>query len=353
MKIVSVVGTRPNLVKEYAMHRHFKKRGIAEILVHSGQHYDYEMSEVFFDQLGIPRPKYVNTMLKGSHAQETSTIMTYMEAVLMQERPTATLIYGDVNSTLAAAVASAKLRIPVIHVEAGVRSEMRYNPEEINRRVADAISDLLFPNTREAYDHLMREGYPEDRVFQVGDIMLDALLTASREHDIPTNSGDYHMLTVHRAENTDDPARLRMIVDAAVALGEKICFPVHPRTEKQLRDFGLMEKLETCNRIELLPPLGFLEFLRLLAGCNKVITDSGGVRREGYMLGKPVITLIGIIWFPEIVKSGWTRVIDKLESPEQIAAAIRTHAPTGPRPPVFGDGTAAAKIVDVIADRYS
>jgi UDP-N-acetylglucosamine 2-epimerase len=230
---------------------------------------------------------------------------------------------------------------------------MRYNPEEINRRVADSVADLLFPNTREAYEHLIREGYPENSVFEVGDIMLDSLLTASREHNIPIESGDYHVLTIHRAENTDDPERLRTIVQSVVELGEKVCFPVHPRTEKCLQEHGLMEKLQACETVEILPPMGFLEFLRLLAGCNKVITDSGGVRREGYMLGKPVITLIGIIWFPEIVKSGWLRVVDRLESPTMVAEQIRSHAPTGPRPPVFGDGTAAAKIVDIIAERYS
>lgn len=351
MKIVSIVGTRPNLVKEYAVHRQLQRWGIEEVLVHTGQHYDYEMSDLFFEELSLPRPHYINTLVKGSHAQETATIMVFVEDVLLAEQPDATLVYGDVNSTLAAAVASAKLRVPVAHVEAGIRSQAHYNPEEVNRRVADVLAEVLFPATQSAYDHLIAEGYDPKVTHLVGDTILDALQQAMREHHIAVTQGDYLVATVHRAENADDPARLANIVEALCRAPQPVRFPVHPRTGKSLRQFGLWDRLERQSHVELLPSLGFLSFLRLLAGCDRVVTDSGGVRREGYMLGKPVVTLIDLIWFPELIASGWNQVADP-GSAEGILEVLRSHRPQGERPPVFGDGRAAERIARILAERY-
>ncbi|MFP6642808.1 MAG: UDP-N-acetylglucosamine 2-epimerase (non-hydrolyzing) [Candidatus Latescibacterota bacterium] len=351
MKIITITGTRPNFVKEYAMNRVLAERGIEEVLVHTGQHYDYELSEQFFSELKLPRPNYINTLVKGTHAWETATIMTFIEDVLSVEQPDATLVYGDVNSTLAGALASSKLRIPVAHIEAGVRSDARYNPEEINRRVTDVISDQLFAGTTSAQDNLLAEGYDPKRVHLVGDVLYDALRMACEEHGITCRQGDYDVLTVHRAENTDDETRMTDIVDAVCACGRTMRFPVHPRTEGRLKQLGLWERLQDCPHIELLPPMGFLDFLRLLAGCHKVITDSGGVRREGYMLGKPVITLIDIVWFPEIVDSGWVRVADPRDR-DGMVQAMTEHDPQTERPDVFGDGYAAGRIADILKQTY-
>lgn len=350
MKIVSVVGTRPNIVKEYALQRQLVTRGIEEVVVHTGQHYDYEMSELFFQELKLDRPDYVNTLVKGTHAQETGMIMTFIEDVLVAETPDATLIYGDVNSTLAAAIASAKLGIPVVHVEAGIRSPARNNPEEINRRVADVLSDILFPVTQDAFDNLVDEGHDQASIYLAGDIVLDALQQAMAENDISCERGDYHVATIHRAENTDDPKRLRNIVTALCQIPGRVQFPVHPRTAKSLKSSGLWSVLQDSGNVEILQPLGFLSFLRLLAGCDKVITDSGGVRREAYMLGKPAITLIDLIWFPELVTSGWNLVADA-DSSEAIVMAVKSLEPPKERPPLFGDGRAAHRIADVLIER--
>ena len=351
MKIITITGTRPNFVKEYAMNRELADRGIEEVLVHTGQHYDYELSEQFFHDLNLPRPNYINTLVKGSHAWETATIMTFIEDVLSAEQPDATLVYGDVNSTLAGAIASSKLGIPVAHIEAGVRSSARYNPEEINRRVTDVVSDQLFAGTTSARDNLLAEGYDPGRVHLVGDVLFDALRTACETHGIRQYRGEYDVLTVHRAENTDNEARLTAIVEAVGATERSIRFPVHPRTESRLKQLELWDRLQDFEHIEVLPPLGFLQFLELLAGCHKVITDSGGVRREGYMLGKPVITLIDIVWFPEIVESGWVRIADAHDW-EGMASAIAEHDPQTERPDVFGDGHAARRIVDILSQTY-
>jgi UDP-GlcNAc3NAcA epimerase len=350
MKIVSIVGTRPNFIKEYVMFPQFQARGIEEVLVHTGQHFDYEMSELFFEQLEIPRPHYMNEVIKGKHGRETGEMMGFIESVLMDEQPDATLVYGDVNSTMAAALASAKLRIPVVHIEAGLRTPFRYNPEEINRRVADTVSDLLFPHIREAYESLMREGYDPADVFLPGDIMKDSLLKITEKYGIEPTKGDYCVATVHRAENTEDPKRLEAILDGFLTSHIPIKFAVHPRTSKRMAQLGLIKKIEQSKVVELLPPIGYLDFMRLMAGADRVLTDSGGVRREAYILGKPVVNLTNIVWVPEMVSCGWSLIADA--DSKKIADAIRNHNPSGERPEIFGDGHAAERIAEIIEKRY-
>lgn len=350
MRIASIIGTRPNFIKEFPFHRAAQDAGVEEILIHTGQHYDYVMSEIFFQQLKLPKPHYINEVMKGRHGQETAGMLTFIEDVLMHERPDVTLVYGDVNSTLAGALASAKLRIPVAHVEAGIRSHARFNPEEINRRMTDAASDILFPNTQVAYEALIQEGRSADDTFLVGDIVRDSLELVLKEQKIQPARGDYLVATLHREENTDSPERLRTILDGLRRSNRRIVFPIHPRTRKRLEQFNLTELVTSSGNIEMKETMGYVEFIRLLAGADKVLTDSGGVRREAYLLGKPVIGLIDIVWVPAMVACGWKKIADA--DTQAILQAIEHHEPTGPRPELFGDGKAASRMVEILRQRY-
>lgn len=350
MKILSVVGTRPNFIKELLVNQEMHSRGHRQALVHTGQHYDYEMSRIFFKQLGLPDPDYHLQVNNSSGTHQTAEMLTAIDDIMEAENPDVTLVYGDVTSTLAGALASVRREIPVAHVEAGIRTEAFYNPEEINRRGTDALSELLLANVQDAYDRLIAEGHPERNVMMTGDVMNDVLQKIVRECNVEVKRGDYCVCTLHRAEDVDNPERLSAIVNGLVDSGERILFPIHPRTRKRLEEFNLVDKLESAGNIELSRPKGYLEFVRMLAGANKVITDSGGVRREAYILGKPVIVVIGITWFPCILRTGWKKVTDA--NTEAIVDAIRNFEPNGERPELFGDGRAYVKIVDAIIDRF-
>lgn len=350
MKIVSIVGTRPNFIKEYAIEMACRKRGIKKIIVHTGQHYDFKMSDIFFKELSLPRPKYINVIKKRTHGKETAATLYFLEEVLSKERPDVTLVYGDVNSTLAAAIASVKLRIPVAHIEAGIRSKQIYNPEEINRRVTDCVSDTLFAVTRESYQALINEGHSRKNVFLVGDVLKDSLNAIVKRHNIKVSRGDYHLATVHREENVDSHLRLKNIISGFLASKRHIKFLLHPRTEKALKAYNLFRRLKRSGNVELLPSLGYLEFIRLLAGADKVLTDSGGVRREAYLLKKPVISLIDMVWFPAILNCGWKYIADAQK--EKIVDAIYNFNPQSQHPNIFGDGRAAIRIVSILRKRY-
>jgi len=350
MKIVSVVGTRPNFTKEYSIYRACKSAGVEEIIIHTGQHYDYSMSQIFFQELEIPKPDYINEILKGRQGYETATMLTFIEDVLIEEKPDVTLVYGDVNSTVAAGLASVKLKIPVAHVEAGLRTGVLYNPEEVNRKVADAVSEVLFPHIQEAYDSLMHEGYPDENVYLVGDLVKDTLVDIVRRFDIKIKRDGYVLATIHRAENTDDLERLTNIVEALIESNAQIKLPLHPRTKNKMIEFGIFKYLEECPRIEIMEPLGYLALIKLMAHSDKVVTDSGGLRREAYMLEKPVITLIDIIWVQSLITNGWKKVCDADKG--KIIDAIQNHNPSGPRDEIFGDGHAAEKMIKILLERF-
>lgn len=346
---MSVVGTRPNFIKEMLINKYLKGKGIEEVLVHTGQHFDYEMSKLFFEELELPEPEYKLEVSTGYHGKQTAEILSEVEKILLKERPSVTLVYGDVNSTAAAALASAKLRIPVAHVESGVRDESIYNPEEINRRVTDHLSETLFAPTKEAYDNLIKENFPSGNVFLTGDVVKDSVLYIIKKFNLRKKKGDYHLATVHRAENTDSKARLSRIINAFLESEKRIIFPIHPRTKKKMIEYGIYNKLNGSN-VEVVDAKGYIEFIKLLSGADRVLTDSGGVRREAYILGKPAITLIRIIWFPEMVKYGWNRVTDA--DPDEILEALRSFQPPKKRPPIFGDGKAAERCVNILEKRY-
>ncbi len=350
MKIISVVGTRPNFVKEFLVNRECRRNGLHEILVHTGQHYDYEMSQVFFENFGLPEPDHFLAIPNHDGISFTSECLIRLGRIIHDERPDAVLSYGDVNSTLAAAVAAAKSRVPFIHVEGGIRSKDLYNPEEINRRVSDTLADVIFCCTATDRENLHREGFPADRAVLSGDLMKDALDETLRELAIPVRREGYLVLTLHREENVSDHDRLRGIFEGLMLSGRRIIFPAHPRTRRELGACGLTRRIAR-SAIEITAPLSYPDFIRLQAGADKILTDSGGVRREAYLLRKPCIVLIDLSWFPEIERAGWK--VRTGPDPERIAALIRDFEPNGEYREIFGDGSAHVKIVAELRRRYA
>ncbi len=314
MKIVVVVGARPQFIKHAALSPELRKFH-HEILVHTGQHYDYNMNKVFFDQLGIPAPDYNLGIGSGSHGRQTAEMLKAIEEIILKEKPDLVLVYGDTNSTLAGALAAAKLHIRIAHVEAGLRSYDRSMPEEVNRVLTDHCSDLLFCPTQTAVDNLKKEGLTRG-VFFTGDVMVDAL---ARNRQLAESSDilerleltpqQYLVVTLHRAANTDVLENLTNIVDALVELagmGYTIVFPVHPRTRKYLEEYGLSILHE---RIKLIEPLGYFDFLKLMAHASKILTDSGGIQKEACILRVPCITLRDTTEWPETVQDGWNVLV--------------------------------------------
>ena len=351
MKVISVLGARPNFNKYLMISKSFKGEKVREVVIHTGQHSDYEMSQIFFDELELPKPDYFFNVNSGLHGVQTAEILVKTEEVLLREKPDVTLVIGDVNSTVAGALASSKLRIPIAHVEAGPRNRLWLMPEEINRRVSDHLSDTLFAPTKEAYNNLLKENIPREKIFLTGDVIKDTLIYIRKKFRIKTARKNYLLATVHREENTDSRERLKSIFDGLMKCGQKVVLPLHPRTRKRLIEYNMLDKISGSN-VELTEPKGYIEFIRLLAGARKVLTDSGGVRREAYILGKPLITLIEEdgIWWPETVECGWNRIVGP--NTEKIVDAVENFEPRGMRPRIFGDGHAARGIVDILMKRY-
>ncbi|RJS71602.1 UDP-N-acetylglucosamine 2-epimerase (non-hydrolyzing) [Methanophagales archaeon] len=294
MKIASVVGARPNFIKLAPVSKEFRKE-FDEIIIHTGQHYDYEMDKVFFDELGIPEPDYHLGVGSGSHGYQTGEMLKRTEKVLIKEKPDMVLVFGDTNSTLAGALAAVKLHIKVAHVEAGLRSFDKKMPEEINSVLTDHCSDLLFCPTETAVKNLKNEGITKG-VYLTGDVMVDALQEnikiaekKSRILDeLDLKPEEYYLATAHRAENTDDFSRLKSIVDAFCEI-ENIVFPCHPRTEKMFKKFNLWDRLQ--KRVKVIKPVGYFDMLVLEKNARKILTDSGGVQKEAYIFKVPCITL--------------------------------------------------------------
>jgi UDP-GlcNAc3NAcA epimerase len=349
MRILSVVGARPEFIQAAPVSRALR-RSHEEILVHTGQHYDYLMSQAFFDELDIPAPDYNLSVGSGSHARQTADILIRMEEVLLEEKPHLVIVRGDTNSTLAGSLAASKLHIPVAHIEAGERSFDRRMPEEINRLVADRLADVHFCASRAAVRHLEDEGITES-AYWVGDVMLDALLhnqaMARRKSSILSRlnlrRGTYALVTVHRAANTDDPRRLGQIVEALKYAPDTIVFPIHPRTRQALARLGL----EVGAQVRLLEPVSYYDMMVLEENARLIATDSGGVQREAYNLRVPCLTLRDETEWIETVKAGWNRLVGT--DPTAILEAWNGFSPPVEHPPIFGDGTAAKRIAAILA----
>ncbi len=349
-KIISVVGARPQFIKAAMVSRALRPH-CREILLHTGQHYDDNMSGVFFQQLGLPPPEIHLGVGSGTHAGQTARMLTGIEKVLLAEKPDWLLVYGDTNSTLAGALVAAKLQVPVAHVEAGLRSFNRKMPEEVNRVLADHVAEVLFCPAQAAVDNLAAEGITRG-VHIVGDVMADAmqyfLPIAAAQMDVIARLGlqpqAYALATIHRAANTDNPARLAAILRGLGMLDLPVVLPLHPRTRKA----ALQQGLQPAANIHLVDPVGYLEMLQLEANADCILTDSGGVQKEAYWAGVRCITLREETEWMETVALGWNRLVG-VDS-QAIVDAVNHWRPTGSRPPVYGDGQAANKIRQIILD---
>lgn len=347
-KIITILGARPQFIKAAAVSSEFS-RHFNEILVHTGQHYDANMSDVFFDELGIPKPKYHLNVGSGSHGAMTGAMLAAIEEVLLIEKPDFVMVYGDTNSTIAGSLAASKLLIPVIHVEAGLRSFNKAMPEEQNRILTDHISDLLFVPTQTAIDNLLKEGI-EKGVHNVGDVMYDGILhfteiAKGRSTILETlglKDNEFLLCTIHRAENTNDVNRLKGIIEGLNAVNETIVLPLHPRTQKYLSDYGI----ELKSHIKVIEPVGYLDMVRLESASKKIVTDSGGVQKEAYFLAKPCITMRDETEWVETVENGWNVIVGA--NTEKIKDAIENFNPTNQRKDYFGNGTAALQMVELI-----
>lgn len=362
MKIATIVGARPQFVKAAAFSRIAAARpGCEEILIHTGQHYDANMSDVFFRELNIPPPRHHLGVGSGRHGAQTGKMMELIEEILLLEKPQVVLIYGDTNSTLAGALAAAKQHIPVAHVEAGLRSFNRKMPEELNRIVSDAVSDVLFAPTREAVAQLKTEGIRGDKVVWSGDIMYDmallvreiSLRQSSILPDLALKPKGYYVATIHRAENTDDPRRLAAIVKCLERVGREIpvVLPLHPRTRAALVRENLLDALS--HAITLSEPLGFVDMVRLELDARAIITDSGGVQKEAFFYRIPCFVLRDETEWVELIEAGWNTLVPPAD-PAVMARVILDLQNRHPREiSPYGDGHAATIIADELIRRFN
>lgn len=363
MRILNVVGARPNSMKIAPLMEEYRRHcGIEPLLVHTGQHYDEKMSDLFFRQLGIPEPHINLGIGSGSHAVQTAEIMKAFETVVLEHEPDAVLVVGDVNSTIACGLVAVKLGVKLIHVEAGLRSGDRSMPEEINRVLTDSISELLFCTEQSGVDNLVKEGIAEEKIHLVGHVMIDTLLKNLEKarkstllddlmRDGYINGNGFAVLTLHRPSNVDDPIVFSRILDALEVIQNDlpIIFPIHPRTRGNLTAMGLEQRVGGLSQLHLLPPVGYLDFLKLQSSARLVLTDSGGIQEESTILKVPCITLRENTERPVTAEIGSNQVAGT--DPERIISAY-TAAVSGrwrqPQVPPLWDGKAAERIVDII-----
>ncbi len=369
MKIVTIIGARPQIIKAAALSRTIKKHfasQITEIIVHTGQHYDENMSQIFFDELGIPAPNFNLSVGSGSHGKQTATMISGIEDVLLQEKPQAIVLYGDTNSTLAGAIAASKIHIPVVHIEAGLRSFNKAMPEEVNRIMCDHVSTLLFSPTKTGYTNLVNEGFKEKntapynnnnpKIYQSGDVMYDNSLYFSEVAETQTTIIEKHKLTknkfilatIHRNNNTDEPERLNALFKALYSISEKhqldVLLPLHPRTAKLLSfnlDRELYEKIKASVHFKIIEPVSFLEMIALEKNCQIVMTDSGGVQKEAFYFEKPCVILRPETEWVELVECGTAIIADANEHKITEAFALLTSKKDMQFPKLYGDGKAA------------
>jgi UDP-GlcNAc3NAcA epimerase len=377
MRIVTIVGARPQFIKAgvvnraiQAFNRKLRKKQIREVLVHTGQHYDYLMDKVFFEELELPKPDYHLGVGSGSHARQTGMMLERIERVLQKEKPEAVVVYGDTNSTLAGALAAAKLNIPVAHVEAGLRSYNQAMPEEVNRLLTDHLSTFLFCPTEKAIGNLSKEGVKDGSrriVKNVGDVMYDSILyyskIAKRKSTILKDLGldrrhesrvtSYYLATLHRAENTDDPHVLKSLLKALNEIGIKtpVILPLHPRTKKMMKVYHLLPEF---NNIKFIEPVSYLDMLQLEKNAKAILTDSGGIQKEAFWFKVPCLTLREETEWVETIRDGWNILVGFEE--ERIVEGLNYFIKRGlpaTKHASFGDGRAGAKIVQILLSVFS
>jgi len=354
MNILTIIGARPQFIKSAVLSRYIRDNpscGIAETMLHTGQHYDKNMNDVFFEELDIPNPGKNLHVGSGNHGKTTGLMLERIEEEIMNHKPDAVLVYGDTNSTLAGALAASKLHVPVAHVEAGLRSFMMAMPEEQNRRLTDQLSTWLFCPTQTAMNNLEHEGIinyvsvdkpssDKKRVAITGDIMYEASLFYRGKKADYINERDFILMTIHRAENTDDPGRLKSIVNAVNTMANyRFVFPVHPRTRKILEQ----QNLQFASHVKIIDPVSYLEMIAYELACSAVLTDSGGLQKEAFFFCKPCITMRDSTEWVELVDSGWNTLTGA--DTDKIIAAIKNMQKPKNYPLLYGDGRSAEKIV--------
>lgn len=358
--VLTVIGARPQFIKASPVSAAMAAHDLRETVVHTGQHYDVSMSQIFFDELGMRAPDVHLNVGSGRHGEQTARMLSAIELALLEHRPDVVLTYGDTNSTLAGALAAAKLHIPVAHVEAGLRSGNMRMPEEVNRIVTDALSDSLFAPTRVAIDHLLREGKSPASILDTGDVMYDAALMHGRAADERSTiraaralgTGEYILATVHRAENTDDPHRLRVILEAFGALSRRhrLILPLHPRTRNIIQsDAALRTRLGAA---EVIDPVGYLDMIALERGAAVILTDSGGVQKEAFFHQVPCVTLRDETEWTELVTLGWNRLCPPNDPDEIVRATESAMSVRGTAGNPYGRGDASLQIARHLAAHY-
>ena len=364
LKVLLIAGARPNFMKVAPIYAEMKRRQdeFAPMIVHTGQHYDAAMSDAFFDDLGMPRPDIYLGVGSGSHAVQTAKIMTEFEPVVLREKPDWVVVVGDVNSTIACALVCSKLGIKVAHVEAGLRSGDRTMPEEINRILTDAISDLLLTTSQDADANLQSEGVAAEKIRFVGNVMIDSLLehlklseSSTVRRDLELDGEDYAVLTLHRPSNVDDEQVFAGLTDALCAIAARlpIVFPVHPRTRAKIEEFGLRGRL-SASGVRMIEPLGYIDFLRLYSGARIVMTDSGGLQEETTVLGIPCLTLRNNTERPITIKMGTNQLVgtDPVRICQAAFKVLDEDKPLqAPQIPPLWDGHAATRICDELVSR--
>ena len=353
MKVVSIIGARPQFIKAVCISRALRAKGHQEFILHTGQHYDRRMSQIFFDDLEIPQPDVNLAIGSGLPGWQVAKMLMGIEQVLLEQRPDCVVIFGDTNSTLAGAIGANKLHMRLAHVEAGLRSFNREMPEEHNRVLSDHCSDLLFCPTKTAVNNLAVEGITEG-VYLVGDTMYDAILQFSDKaaqmstiiNDQCLNHGEYLLLTIHRPYNADVPGKLKKIFLALGAIEELVIFPIHPRTKEKLAEISIQDGVVPAN-VRLIDPVSYLDMLALEQHARVILTDSGGVQKEAYLLGTPCVTLRPETEWLETVDRGWNVLVDTDE--RKIVHAVNQRVwPTSRGDRAFGDGDAGKKIVEIL-----
>jgi UDP-N-acetylglucosamine 2-epimerase (non-hydrolysing) len=364
MKILNIVGARPNFMKVAPLHRAFSKNPLIESkIIHTGQHFDAKMSDVFFEQLELPKPHYFLGIGGGTHTEATARTMIEFEKVLKSENPDVVLVVGDVNATLACALVAVKEHIPVVHVEAGLRSGDRKMPEEINRIVVDNISDYLFVTEQDGLDNLKKEGVSDEKVFFVGNVMIDSLAyyhqkskTLSTMQELGVKAKEFMLVTMHRPANVDTPEGLGSILEIIEKASDhlSVIFPIHPRTRNNMEKFGLSDKLESIKNLILTEPQGYLEFLNLMDNAKLIITDSGGIQEETTFLQVPCLTFRDSTERPVTVTLGTNQLLADLNANtvyEKLLEILAGKTKKGVIPPLW-DGHTAERIADILFEKF-
>lgn len=357
MKVIHIVGNRPQFIKLAPVSRELKKRNIQEMIIHTGQHYDENMSDIFFEELGIPKPTENLNVGSGTHAQVTAKAMVALEEVMMKYNPICVIVYGDTNSTLAAVLAAAKLCIPIIHVEAGPRTNNKNNPEECNRIVADHLSEYLCAPDRNSVNNLKKEGIKEDNIYFTGDVMYDEFLYCVSQKDkdryLEKYPKDYILMTWHRQENTNSRKRIEKILDFIEQIKYPIVLPMHPRTKKMIEEYGLEERIKRISNLIITAPVGYMEMVILLKHCRILISDSGGASKEASFVGKKCIFMLNLEVWPELNEAGFIQILE-VDSAVSVKRGLETvfasisKEEKYDKVDFFGEGNAAEKVVDIV-----